>query len=249
MKQMSFARGCLVAAALFLLSHPAARASDLADFQAAFADAWGHYRQVNFYIGRGGNIAVTAIELDDFIAKWTALEERFGNAPPDSYADDPEWAATLAGIGKRARDGLERLDADDLEGAKELLIPIRGISADLRRRNGVTIYADHINELSAAMDILAQYRREVKSRDDLKTPDMHAKATRQGAVVAYLLEKCDRLASQKISNDPEFRRMIDGARESMVKFWQALDKGDARLYRIAIGEVRSYERILFSRFG
>ena len=68
-------------------------------------------------------------------------------------------------------------------------------------------------------------------------------------MVAYLFEKCDARAPAATGDDPEFRRLIEGARESMDKLWGALDSRNIRLYRIAIGELRSYERILFLRFG
>lgn len=222
-----------------------AGAGRLSEFHTAFADAWGHYRQVAFHVGRGGE-AVAAIELDEFVSKWTALAATYRSDPPAAFADDDSWGRTLDDIGSRAKAGLERLDGGDIDGAKEQLLPIRGIAGDLRRRNGVVIHADSIDELSAAMDVLAGYRRDFKELDD---PAIIETVTRQAAIVAYLFEKCDRLAPPAIAEDPEFRRQVDGAKESMDKLWQALRSGDVRLFRIGIGEARSYERILFFRFG
>lgn len=220
-------------------------ASDLRAFNDAFTDAWGHYRQAVFY-GRSGNVAVAALELDDFVTKWSALAARFGDHPPDAFADDGAWKDTLDSIGAIARQGLGQFDAGDVEAAKQTLAPVRGIAGDLRRRNGVTVYSDDVDELSAAMDVLARYRREI---DDLGNPESLALVTRQASVVAYLFDRCDARASVAVKGDPEFRRLIDGARESMDKLWSSLGTGDIRLYRIGIGELRSYERILFLRFG
>jgi hypothetical protein len=222
-----------------------ARASELGAFNDAFADAWGHYRQAVFY-GRSGNVAVAALELDDFVTQWSALAARFGDDPPDAFVDDKAWKETLKSIGAIARQGLEELDVGDIEAARQTLAPVRGIAGDLRRRNGVTVYSDVVDELSAAMDMLARYRREMK---DLGESEAVATVTRQAAVVAYLFDKCDARASAAVRDDPEFRRLIDGARESMDKLWASLETGDIRLYRIGIGELRSYERILFLRFG
>ena len=220
-------------------------ASELGAFNGAFADAWGHYRQAVFY-GRSGNVAVAALALDEFVAKWSALTARFGDDPPDAFAGDRAWKDTLDSIGAIARQGLEQLDAGDVESAGQTLAPIRGIAGDLRRRNGVTVYSDEIDELSAAMDVLARYRREI---EDLGNPEDLALVTRQASVVAYLFDKCNAQASAAVKGDPEFRRLIEGARESMDKLWASLRSGDIRLYRIGIGELRSYERILFLRFG
>ena len=237
-------RAVSLAAAIIFCILPA-NAGEVAAFNEAFAGAWGHYRQAVFY-SRTGNAAVAALELDAFTDKWSALVARFGDDPPDAFAGDAAWQETLQSIGAIAEEGLEQLDAGDLEAAKATLAPIREIAGELRRRNGVAVYADDVDELSAAMDVLAGYRREIK---DLGDAEAVARVTRQAAVVAYLFEKCDARAPAATNDDPEFRRLIDGARESMGKLWAALDSGDIRLYRIAIGELRSYERILFLRFG
>ena len=237
------------AAAILLLSAAAAsspRASELGAFQATFAEAWAHYRQVSFYAGRAGNVDVAALELEDFITKWSALEAKYRGNPPDAFSDDAAWMETLEDVGSRARDGLDRLDAGDLDGARALLMPIRGIMGDLRRRNGIATYSDRIDELTAEMTVLARYRREVKELDDSAAVAM---VTRQAAVVAYLFERCAEEAPAAVAQDPEFKRQIEGGRESFAKLWKALETGDARLYRISIGELRSYERILFFRFG
>ncbi len=242
-----FGCGAAVLAAALLLGAPArtAHAGELRAFNAAFADAWTHYRQALFY-GRTGNVAVAALELDEFTGKWSALVARFGESPPDAFADDGTWGATLGAIGTAAQQGLDHFDAGDAEAAGTALEPIRRIAGDLRRRNGVTVYSDDIDELSAAMDVLARYRREVR---DLADGEARDRVTRQAAVVAYLFEKCDARASAKVRDDPEFRRLVTGARDSMNKLWTSLETGDIRLYRIGIGELRSYERILFLRFG
>ena len=239
-------RAALLTAAVLLgvLSQPAG-ASDLRAFNDAFADAWGHYRQAVFY-GRSGNSAVAALELDDFIAKWAVLAARFGDDAPDAFADDGAWKETLESISAMAGQGLEQFDAGEAEGAVQTLAPVRGIAGDLRRRNGVTLFSDDVDELSAAMDVLARYRSEIK---DLGNEESAAKVARQAAVVAYLFDKCDARAPAAIKGDPEFWRLIDGARESMDRLWASLRTGDIRLYRIGIGELRSYERILFLRFG
>ncbi len=235
----------ITAAILFGATIQAAGAGELRAFNTVFADAWSHYRAAVFY-GRSGNVAVAALELDEFVNQWSALTARFGKAPPDAFADDGSWQATLESISTAARQALARFDAGDAEAAGKILQPIREIAGDLRRRNGVTVYADDVDELGAAMDVLARYRREVTDLADAEARDM---VSRQAAVVAYLFEKCDARAPAAIRDDPEFRRLITGARDSMAKLRTSLQTGDLRLYRIGIGELRSYERILFLRFG
>lgn len=241
-----FGRTIVVGAAILLCLLPRElHASDLRAFNEAFSDAYRHYRQAVFY-GRSGNVAVAALELDEFVTKWSGVVARFGADPPDAFADDGAWSETLNSIATVARQGLELLDAGDAEAARRMLEPVRAIAGDLRRRNGVSVFSDDVDELSAEMAVLARYRREV---DNLDEPDVVARVAKQAAIVAYLFEKCDVRAPESVRRDPEFRRLIDGANESMGKLWTSLKTGDMRLYRIGIGEVHSYERILFLRFG
>lgn len=221
-----------------------AEANELARFNAAVADAYAHYRQATFYL-RTENPAIAALELDEFKAKWAAVED-FATTPPDSYSDDPGWPASLRDIGTRAEQGLAALDEGNLAGAREALEPVRSLLGDMRRRNGVAAFSDHIDELTAAMDILARYRNDVRDLDDEAAIEP---VRRQAAVVEYLFEKVRRNAPAAVADDPEFKRMYDGVAESMGRLWRGLGTRDARLFRIGAGELRSHERMIYLRFG
>lgn len=223
----------------------AAFGSDIGRFNDAVASAYGHYRQAVFYM-RTDNPAVAALELDEFVSKWTGVVDTFGKAPPDSYSDDPAWAATLDGVLARAEIGLEALDDGDLAAAREAAEPIRNALAELRRRNGVVMFSDHIDELTAAIDVLVRYRREVT---DLGDDEVVEPVRRQAAVVAYLFEKVRVNAPAAIADDPEFKRTFDGVAESMGRLWRGLQTRDPRLFRIGSGELHSHERMLYLRFG
>lgn len=233
--------GCAIAA---LCMASLARAGT-PDFHAAQADAYVHYREAVFYT-RTGNTPVADLALDQFVTKWAALVERYADRPPLHYAGDQKFGETLRDILARAEEGLAALDVDDTDAAGEAIIPIRDILAELRKRNGLVTWSDLIDELSAAMDILARYRREVKSLDDAETVAM---VRAQAAIVAALFERCGREAAPAVASEPEFKRLINGAAESMDKLLESFDTRSMRLYRIGIGELRSYERLMYLRFG
>lgn len=241
-------RTCLspfLAGIFCVLSVARVEAADLRDFHEAVAGAYGHYRQSVFYI-RTENAAVAVLELDEFVTKWTGVVDRFADAPPPAFAADAEWRASLEEIRERAANGLEALDAGRVEVAVDALMPIRRLLGELRQRNGVIVFSDHIDELSAAMDVLARYRREVT---DLNDASMAEPARRQAAVVAYLFDKVRRNAPDSVSADPEFARTYEGVAESMDRLWRGFETRDLRLYRIGIGELHSHERLLYLRFG
>lgn len=238
-----------VAAALALIFltalAPSARADEQPGFLAVQADAYAHYREAAFY-ARTGNTTVAALALDEFIVKWSALVAKFADKPPAEYAADARWNDTLREVLARAETGLDALDEDDPDAAKDAIGPIRAILGDLRRRNGVVTYSGHVDALGAAMDVLARYRKEVKDLGDAATVAM---VREQAAIVAALFEKCRSEAAPEVAVDPEFKRLVDGADESMGKLRKSLETGDILLFRIGIGELRSYERIMFLRFG
>ena len=242
-----FHRSLAAALALVFLTvlAPSGRAGDEPGFVMAQADAYAHYREAAFYT-RTGNTAVAGLALDEFIVKWTALVEAYADNPPVDYAGDADWKNTLQDVLTRAETGLDALDADGPEAAMEAINPIRDILGDLRRRNNVVTYSDHVNALSAAMDVLARYRKEVKDLGDAATVAM---VREQAAIVEALFEKCRDQAAREVATDPEFKRLVDGAAESMGKLLKSLETKDPLLYRIGIGELRSYERIMFLRFG
>ena len=100
--------------------------------------------------------------------------------------------------------------------------------------------------LSAAMDLLARYRNGVS---DLEDKEAVARVRAQAVLVEALFEECRLEAAPVIATDADFMRLVDGAAESVAKLWEALETKDAWLFRVAIGELRSYERIMFLRFG
>lgn len=238
--------GNLMAVLLTVALLPAtSAASEIGAFNREFAATYPGYRQAMFYL-RSDNQAVAALELDGFVEDWHAMVERWAGNPPDAFADDTAWADTLRAIGERGKRALSMLDSGDGAGAMAELAPVRGTLSDLRRRNGVVSYSDCIDELSDAMNNLARYRRELTNLADATAVEP---VRRHAAVVAYLFDRCDRHAPEGIAQDPEFRRLMDGARSSMDKVWTAFGTADVRLYRIGIGELHSFERILFLRYG
>lgn len=236
----------LVLAVVFCGLGTVARADGIGEFNTAFADAWGHYRQTLFYLKRGASPDIAAIELESFVGKWRAVVEKFAGAPPREFAGDPDWRKTLRGVAASADKALAELDRGEAEAARQALLPVRGELGDLHRRNGVARYSDRIDELSAAMNSLAEFRRNLP--DPANAGELTS-FVRRAAILDYVIERCREYAPTEIRDDEEFRRLIDGARVSMDKVWESLATGETPLLRVGIGELRSYERILFLRFG
>ena len=221
------------------------RASNLSDFNDATADAYRHYRAAVSYL-RTGNAALAAIELEAAAGKWRDVTGRFAANPPDAFADDAAWAATLNGIGQPIQQALTSTDAGDLKTARETLAPVRGELGALRRRNGVVVFSDRVDEVTAAMDRLWRFRHEPPDFSDTGT----LRELRSGtAVLEHLLRRCREEAPAELRGDPDFIRFLDSAAEGLERLWQAIEGGDEPLLINTLRELRSFERLFFLRFG
>ena len=222
-----------------------ARAAPVHDFHAAMAEAAKHYRFAAFYL-RTGNAGVAAIEIQSLQETWQALATAFVKAPPDLYATDPEWASTLAEIGKRAGDALTAVDAGDTDAAARHLAPIRGQLVQLRRRNGLFIFADYVEEANRAFDLLFEFRRRPIDFDN--TDDVRTLLTR-AAVASDWYRRCLEAAPEKTRASEEFRRLVEISIASMGRIWDAVRERDQRRVVNILREIRSADRLLYLRFG
>jgi hypothetical protein len=222
-----------------------ARAGEVHDFHDAVADATGHYRQAMFYL-HTGNGASALFELDEMAAKWDAVELRFADNPPDTYDNDPTWSDALVAVGEAVVAGISAAEAGDVEAARAQLAPIRGALSGLRQRNGVFLFSDCIERANGAFERLFVYRHEppdfaaVEAMDELR---------RTLAITAYWYGVCHDTAPALVADDPRFQRIMESARYSLGRMWDAMDKQDElRLINI-LRELKSSDGLLYLLFG
>ena len=236
---------CLAVAIGTMSAAAPALAGKLAAFNLAVADAYRHFRGAAFYL-RTGNAMVASFELEDMAKKWRALESRFRDAPPDAFADDPAWRRTLGEIGARANKALAAAEDGDTKAAATVLLPVRRILARLRARNGVRVFSDCINKANRVGDAIWAFRANPPDFDDRARVDQLRDLS---AVVSYVFKRCGEEAPVEIRDDEAFRRPIRGAQEEMARVRLAIRTLDARLLSVALGQFRSFDRILFLKFG
>jgi hypothetical protein len=223
----------------------AANASPLADFHAALAAATDHYRQGQFYL-RTGNAGVAALELEAMAAKWSALTERFAGNPPDTYAKDPEWRDTLAKIRQHASSGLSAANAGDTDMAKAQLKPIRGLVADLRRRNGVFLFADCVHEANQAFRKLYHYRHKPP---DFDVADQIGELRKATMAAIHWYGQCKESAPPAALADAQFGRLMDDSLYNLGRISVAIEEKNQRNLINILRLLASWDRILYLKFG
>ncbi|MDZ7747779.1 MAG: hypothetical protein U5K43_02235 [Halofilum sp. (in: g-proteobacteria)] len=167
----------------------------------------------------------------------------YADSPPAAFAHDPRFGETL----ERIDEALGRASAADAtDAARDALAGIPATLAELRARNHVIVFADHVREANRAMDRLYAYRhRDIDFADQAVVDDLRARL----AVTAYAYRECDAAAPPDIASDPAFRRMIDGTLGSLDLMWEAIAAGDQRTVINILREVRSFDRLLWLRHG
>ncbi|MGI9483779.1 MAG: hypothetical protein ACR2OR_15625 [Hyphomicrobiales bacterium] len=223
-----------------LVFAPAAHAGAPDGYVAGFEKANAHLRAAASYL-RTQNPDLAAIELEEFNAAWENLPA------VSSYArNEGLFSQIISAAATSGENALSSVDAGELEKARRELLTARASLYALHTGLGWEIFADCIWRANETGKALWPFRRP--------PPDLEDESVREeikSASNAYLeaLEACDAKAPSAIKIDPEFRRLIDGSVQSLQKLPSRVDeKSTGGLFRLLI-ELRSFDRLLYFRFG
>jgi len=230
---------------VLLLSAGPAHADADSAFHARVNDAYGGYRAATSYM-RTGNPGLASLEIAGALDTWREIMLTYGDTPTPSYARDPHFSETLSAIGKKLETALSAAENGDAEQAGESLSPVRDMMYDLRKRNGVRLYADCITELNRAVEPLYKHRH---AAPDLGNSSVRRQLVAESETYAGLLEDCRGMAPAAYAGDAEFIRLFDGTRDSIQSMFPAIDSGDPNRVINILRELRSFDRIIYFRFG
>lgn len=231
-----------MAALLLALCATPAHAASLDAFLDDLGPAYSGVRNAILYLQRGA-AEPAAFRIETAAEAWQRSVLPHAESPPAAFADDPRFAQALRRIGSDLRRASE---AGRPDGALAAIEGIPGQLAELRARNHVVVLADHVHEANRAMERLWAYRdREIDFSDRSVTDDLRARL----AVTAYTFRQCDRAAPDEVSNDPAFRRIIDGTLASLDQMWEVIAAGDPQAVVNILREVRSFNRLLWLHHG
>jgi hypothetical protein len=237
----------LVSALLFLvaaLRPPPAAADEATEaFHAAIAGAYRHYREASHYL-ETGNAELGELALDQFLAEWKALAARYAEKPPPAYAKDAEFAETLTAIEGKAQSAVGSAPAEALLALR----PIRADLAALRKRSGQRAFSDCVDAMNDAMSGLYVYFQRRTMLDFAKPRSVtEFKAAAARAEAPY--RRCRDEAPATYRDSPEFQRLFEGAFASFAKLGRFLDTRDEQQLYNTLGELRSFDKLIWLRFG
>jgi hypothetical protein len=238
------ARTACLALAL-LESSIAAKADDLADFNAAIELASAHNRVAIGYL-RTGNEDLASLEIDRLRDAWIRLTERFSGNRPHVFAGNPLYGKLFTGVSARLVGADLMLKTGRLDAARSSLDAIRGDLYELRKASGVIVLADCVRDANMTMDALMIYNDRAL---DWSNPETRTKIAKAASAYGWLLDRCDGIANETVRKSPEFRRLVDGGKASLSLIPKAIATHDNDLLHRVLIELRSFDNLLAFRFG
>lgn len=233
---------CLV---LVLVTGATAKADDLADFNAAVEAAAAHNRVAIGYL-RTGNADLASLEIDRLRAAWGRLTQRFSGHRPAAFKDNPLYGKTLIGIDARLVGAELIMKMGRLDAVRQSLQAVRGDLHALRQSAGVVVLADCIFDSNKAAAAFMAYDKRDR---DWSNQEFRSAVAEKAAVYASVLDRCDKIAGDEVRKKPEFRRLIDSAKEELARVPKAIETRDPRLFHRVVIALRSLDNLLSFRFG
>jgi len=232
-------RAARILTLILILAAVPARADDLADFNAAVEAASAHNRVAIGYL-RTGNTDLAALEVDRLREAWSRVSAR---KRPEVFKDGTLYVTVMTDIATRLVSADMMLNMGKPEIARQALIGIRDNLYTLRKSAGIVVLADCVRDANAEMDALMVFNDRALDLAKSAT-DLAAKAKQYDATLA----RCDGIAGPAKS-EPEFRRLIDGAKASLALIPKAIETRDTNLVHRVLIELRSFDNLLAFRFG
>ncbi|MEM8690123.1 MAG: hypothetical protein AAGF81_22560 [Pseudomonadota bacterium] len=236
----------LICSLLLLLIHSAAgRADDVAAFHAAIEKVNQPYKSALFYL-RTGNAGVAGLELATATAAWDVVVERYAKTPPAPLTQDPVWPDTLHDITAAFETGQKLAESGESKSARKALLPIRNLLHQMRKRNGLRVLADCVFDLNGHMDVLYHWRH---NRADFSDAQVRAKAAEASSNYIDQLKLCRSEAPQAVKTDADFQSVMDGAARSAGTLLRPIERQDPDAFINVLRELKSFDVIIFVRWG
>jgi hypothetical protein len=232
------------AACLILVTSPAL-AGDLADFNAAVEAAESHNRVAIGYL-RTGNIDLASLEIDRLRDAWGKLNEHFAGKRPEIFDGNTYYVVAMTDISTRLVTADLMLNTSHPDVTRQALLAIRSDLYNLRKSAGIVVLADCVYDANNVMDALMGYNDR-----DLDWSDAETRTGIAGNASSYnsILDRCDDIADPDLRKQPEFRRLIDGAKASLALIPKAIATRDSDLLHRLLIELRSFDNLLAFRYG
>lgn len=207
--------------------------------RAAYAD----YRAALFANNKGDK-AKALKALAAFRTKWHKVMAEFPKPTP-RYAEEKAWGRTLKAVANMARKGEQLAIFGRLADSHEVLEGIRDALGELRTRNHVVDFSDHVNAYHKQMEHLLSAGHTAESLDAKALNGVRETV----GVLAYLADQIGAHASARLAGKAQFKTLLAGLKKSVADLRVALDSADTAAVAEAIQALKPAYAKLFVTFG
>jgi hypothetical protein len=232
---------CLVAA---IYSVAFAAENSFLQFNADVDKAYAAYRKALFQTNKK-DLEKSGKANENFIRQWQQIKQNYASKPPEVFSSDPKWESTLASIEEIAQRSASEIKEGQLAEAHETLEAIRDELSDLRKRNSIIVFSDHINNYHEAMEGLLQRGYTA----DKIGPEAIAELYGQTAVLKYLAAAIKEDAPATYRENEQYQKLEAGLLGSVENLSMALKRKDPAAISKAITMLKPAYAKLFVNFG
>ncbi len=179
------------------------------------------------------------------LAHWQPLIAQYSSQPPEVFGSDSEWQSTLSNIEMIAVKSAAQIKEGQLAEAHETLEAIRDELTELRRRNSVIVFSDHINNYHAVMEGLLGGGYSPDKIDEQAVEEIGG----QLAVLSYLAEAIKENAPVEYRENQRYQQLEKALFGSLKALEEAIDKGNPESISKSINNLKPAYAKLFVNFG
>lgn len=224
-----------------LVIHISAMASD--DITDAMNRAYQPYRVALFKTNSGSaDDATKAIEQAQ--KRWGELQDKYAGKAVAPYDRDTKFSESLTAVASVYQQAHQYANEQKLHEAHEALENIREITAQLRHRNQVITYSDHMNAYHEQMEALLELVKE-----HAEQPDLLAQITMKTGVIVFLSNRLETEADKGRKADPEFGKLLMKQKQAIETLKTAVLNHDLNQIKAAINGLKPAYSKLFVKFG
>ncbi|MDZ4738956.1 MAG: hypothetical protein SGJ03_03525 [Alphaproteobacteria bacterium] len=209
----------------------------------AMQAAYGPYRAALFKTNQNSQSESQAA-IEQARQSWSVVATKFGSAPPAPYDQDKAFAASLAEVSKIYDKAAGEIGKNELSDAHETLEHARDIMAEIRRRNNVIVYSDHMNAYHAQMErVLIDGPKTLAGSNGL------LELTAQTGALEFLAARLGGEAPAALREQDEFKTMVAAVQKSVADLKAALFTRDEAKVKDALAKLKVPYSKMFIKFG
>ncbi len=175
---------------------------------------------------------------------WSKISTQFAAKPAAPYDRDTAFAASVAEVSKVYEQAMKEVSAGQLTNAHNTLEQVREVMADMRQRNNVVVFSDHMNAYHSQMEVIM-----IHGSDTLAQPKGMLLLTAQTGALSYLAKQLEVQASAELKANPEFTGLLQAVSQSVSKLEAALLNQDSAAVKDATSKLKGPYSKLFAKFG